>query len=77
MENDILIVCAPNDFARDWLESRYADLVRDTLKEVTGGSKIGVKFVSQTQEKNHHESLKEPQQPAAENMKDKKTPAPN
>lgn len=51
MENDILIVCAPNDFARDWLESRYADLVRDTLKEVTGGSKIGVKFVSQTQEK--------------------------
>ena len=74
MENDILIVCAPNDFARDWLESRYADLVRDTLKEVTGGSKIGVKFVSQTQEKSHHESANEPQQPAAENGEDEKDP---
>jgi chromosomal replication initiator protein len=51
LEADILIVSAPNDFARDWLESRYADLVRDTLREVTGSS-LGVKFVSHTAEKN-------------------------
>lgn len=49
LEDDILVVCAPNDFARDWLESRYADLVRDTLKEATGGAKLGVKFVSHTE----------------------------
>lgn len=75
MENDILVVCAPNDFARDWLESRYADLVRDTLKEVTGGSKIGVKFVSQTQEKTTHESTKEPQKPMAEKEEDEQDPS--
>jgi chromosomal replication initiator protein len=36
LREDILVVSTPNDFARDWLESRYADLVRDALKEVTG-----------------------------------------
>ncbi|MGA9173098.1 MAG: chromosomal replication initiator protein DnaA [Thermoactinomyces sp.] len=51
LREDILVVSTPNDFARDWLESRYADLVRDALKEVTG-SPLGVKFVSQSSEKN-------------------------
>jgi chromosomal replication initiator protein len=55
LDGDILIVSAPNDFARDWLESRYADLVRDTLKEVTG-STLGVKFVSHTAEKEETET---------------------
>ncbi|MGA8942307.1 MAG: chromosomal replication initiator protein DnaA [Thermoactinomyces sp.] len=63
LENDILVVCAPNDFARDWLESRYADLVRDTLKEVTGGSRLGVKFVSHT-EKNTNEPKTETEKKA-------------
>lgn len=40
-----LIIAAPNEFARDWLESRYSNLVRETLREVTG-SIIGVKFVT-------------------------------
>jgi len=30
------IVSAPNDFAREWLESRYASLIRDTLSGVVG-----------------------------------------
>lgn len=47
LEEDRLIVVAPNEFARDWLESRYADLVRETLFEVTG-SPLNVKFISQT-----------------------------
>ncbi|MBA4602859.1 chromosomal replication initiator protein DnaA [Thermoactinomyces mirandus] len=63
LESDILVVCAPNDFARDWLESRYADLVRDTLKEVTGGSRLGVKFVSHT-EKSAAKSGAEPEKKA-------------
>lgn len=54
LEGDMIIISAPNDFARDWLESRYADLVRDTLKEVTG-STMGVKFISHTAEKEEAE----------------------
>ncbi|PTX53067.1 chromosomal replication initiator protein DnaA [Melghirimyces profundicolus] len=42
---DTLVVSAPNEFARDWLESRYAHLVRDTLQEITG-SVIGVQFIT-------------------------------
>lgn len=45
LRDDTLVISAPNDFARDWLESRYAELVRETLREVTG-SVIGVKFIS-------------------------------
>ncbi|TCS95480.1 chromosomal replication initiator protein DnaA [Hazenella coriacea] len=55
LENDILSISAPNDFARDWLESRYADLVRDSLKEVTGSS-IGVKFISQNTDATEEEA---------------------
>jgi len=44
-QDDTLIVSAPNEFSRDWLESRYANMVRDTLQEVTG-SVIGVQFIT-------------------------------
>ncbi|MFC4077227.1 chromosomal replication initiator protein DnaA [Salinithrix halophila] len=43
--DETLIISAPNEFARDWLESRYANLVRDTLQEVTGAV-IGVQFIT-------------------------------
>ncbi|GGE06163.1 chromosomal replication initiator protein DnaA [Marinithermofilum abyssi] len=43
--DDTLIISAPNEFARDWLESRYANLVRDTLQDVAG-SVIGVQFIT-------------------------------
>lgn len=48
LEEDSLIVTAPNDFARDWLESRYSELITDTLYETTGIN-MKVKFVV------HHE----------------------
>ncbi|WP_186576859.1 chromosomal replication initiator protein DnaA [Aquibacillus kalidii] len=44
IEEDTLIVSAPNEFARDWLESRYTDLISDALFEVTG-SRLKTKFV--------------------------------
>ncbi|MFC4546824.1 chromosomal replication initiator protein DnaA [Paenactinomyces guangxiensis] len=50
IQDDTMIVSAPNDFSREWLESRYADLIRDTLKEVTG-SIIDIKIISHTAEK--------------------------
>ncbi|MBE0477437.1 MAG: chromosomal replication initiator protein DnaA [Coriobacteriia bacterium] len=34
--DDTLVVSVPNDFARDWLESRYSGLLRGALRKVTG-----------------------------------------
>ncbi|MRR36168.1 hypothetical protein EG829_16120, partial [bacterium] len=34
--DDRLIVAVQNDFARDWLESRYAGLLQSALQQVTG-----------------------------------------
>jgi chromosomal replication initiator protein len=39
-----LIVAAPNEFARDWLENQYTIVINDVLEEVTG-SKLKTKFV--------------------------------
>ncbi|MDC3417731.1 chromosomal replication initiator protein DnaA [Aquibacillus salsiterrae] len=44
LEDDTLIVSAPNEFARDWLESRYTDLISDALFEVTG-AQLKTKFI--------------------------------
>ncbi|MGC5326506.1 chromosomal replication initiator protein DnaA [Brevibacillus sp. SYSU BS000544] len=44
LEEDALIVTAPNEFARDWLETRYSPLITDTLYETTGIN-MKVKFV--------------------------------
>ncbi|WP_182201670.1 chromosomal replication initiator protein DnaA [Paraliobacillus salinarum] len=41
---DTMIISAPNEFARDWLESRYTSLISDALFEVTG-AKLKTKFV--------------------------------
>ncbi|MBA4541938.1 chromosomal replication initiator protein DnaA [Thermoactinomyces daqus] len=73
LREDILVVSTPNDFARDWLESRYADLVRDALKEITG-SPLGVKFVSQSSEKNQADSEKKADTAEAEEETEEEPP---
>ncbi|MBH8597937.1 MULTISPECIES: chromosomal replication initiator protein DnaA [unclassified Thermoactinomyces] len=73
LREDILVVSTPNDFARDWLESRYADLVRDALKEITG-SPLGVKFVSQSSEKNQVDSEKKADTAEAEEETEEEPP---
>lgn len=42
--DDTLIVSAPNEFARDWLENRYTSLISDAIFEVTG-AKLKTKFI--------------------------------
>lgn len=42
--NHTLTITAPNEFARDWLESHYANLIVDTLRDLTG-SDFEVKFI--------------------------------
>jgi chromosomal replication initiator protein len=44
LQKDTIIIEAPNEFARDWLENRYTDLISDTLNELTG-SKLSIKFI--------------------------------
>jgi len=41
---DELTIVAPNEFARDWLESRYSTLIQDTLYEIVG-EKLDIKLV--------------------------------
>lgn len=42
--NHIMVIEVPNDFAKDWLESRYYDLIKDSLEEVIN-HEVGLSFV--------------------------------
>lgn len=44
LQGDLLVVTAPNDFARDWLEERYSQLISGILYEITG-EELSVKFI--------------------------------
>ncbi|MEF3309543.1 chromosomal replication initiator protein DnaA [Paenibacillus sp. GYB004] len=55
-----LTICAPNNFAREWLESRYAKMIAHTVFEYTG-REVEVKFVLQDTEA---PAAKPPQTPA-------------
>ncbi|ASS73551.1 chromosomal replication initiation protein DnaA [Tumebacillus algifaecis] len=43
-ENNTLIVSVPNEFSRDWLESRYSAIIKETLSTLTR-QEVTVKFV--------------------------------
>ena len=44
LQGDTLTIQAPNEFARDWLEERYSQLIAGILYEITG-EELGVKFI--------------------------------
>ncbi|MHC0039378.1 chromosomal replication initiator protein DnaA [Pseudoneobacillus sp. C159] len=44
LQGDLLIITAPNEFARDWLEERYSSLISTILAEITG-EELFVKFI--------------------------------
>lgn len=44
LQGDSLVVTAPNEFARDWLEERYSQLISGILYDITG-EELGVKFI--------------------------------
>lgn len=35
LDNHTMVIRVPNDFARDWLESKYYNLIKDSLGEIT------------------------------------------
>lgn len=44
LTDDTVIVDVPNEFARDWLEGNYTELIEDILYDITGAH-LNVKFV--------------------------------
>lgn len=44
-----VVVCAPNNFAREWLESRYTKLIEGTIFDFMN-KRVEVKFVIETEE---------------------------
>ncbi len=44
LQGDLLIITAPNEFARDWLEERYSQLISGILYDITG-EELAVKFI--------------------------------
>ncbi|RHW40431.1 chromosomal replication initiator protein DnaA [Neobacillus notoginsengisoli] len=44
LQGNTLVVTAPNEFARDWLEERYSQLIAGILYEITGEG-LEVKFI--------------------------------
>lgn len=44
LQGNSLVVTAPNEFARDWLEERYSPLIAGVLYDITG-EEFGVKFI--------------------------------
>lgn len=68
--DDTLTIGVPNDFARDWLEGRYTDLIIDTLFQLTG-STFSIKFVIPEKEQANDESPMKPvQQPVINDTHD-------
>ncbi len=63
-ENNILTVEVPNDFARDWLESRYSPLLTATIKELVE-EEVELKFVTPDREDSHKIAPPAPVIPAA------------
>ena len=54
LQGDSLVVVAPNEFARDWLEERYSPLISGVLYEITG-EEFSVKFIiPQSQKEEDH-----------------------
>lgn len=44
LEENTIIISAPNDFARDWLENQYTKLISNVLAELTGAH-LATKFI--------------------------------
>jgi chromosomal replication initiator protein len=66
LQGDLLIITAPNEFARDWLEERYSQLIAGILYEITG-EELSVKFIIP---QNQHETESDVQLPPKKVRKD-------
>jgi chromosomal replication initiator protein len=65
--SNTITVIAPNEFARDWLENRYFNIITDTLQELTG-AELEAKFILPKEENAEPEMdiSRKPPEPAAD-----------
>ncbi|WP_163539645.1 chromosomal replication initiator protein DnaA [Gracilibacillus sp. YIM 98692] len=66
LKEDTVIISAPNEFTRDWLESRYTSIISEALYDLTG-AKLQVKFIIPETEQEIDQQV----------MKEKKKTSPN
>ncbi|GAF16274.1 LOW QUALITY PROTEIN: chromosomal replication initiator protein DnaA [Bacillus sp. JCM 19046] len=66
MQNDVIVITAPNEFARDWLEDHYSRLTSDIIEQLTG-ARLAPKFVI-PQHEEEEEALPEQVAPAPAEM---------
>ncbi len=59
LKGNLLVITAPNEFARDWLEERYSQLVSEVLYEITG-EELTVKFIIPQNQKEEEVNLPVP-----------------
>ncbi|NGP45196.1 chromosomal replication initiator protein DnaA [Bacillaceae bacterium SIJ1] len=65
LDRSLLTVSVPNEFARDWLEDKYTDLVAATIEEITGDA-LEIKFIiPQDREEETIEPKPIPEKPSA------------
>jgi chromosomal replication initiator protein len=60
LQGDLLVITAPNEFARDWLEERYSHLISSILAEITG-EELVVKFIIPQNQKEEELEFPAPQ----------------
>ncbi|NLN07945.1 MAG: chromosomal replication initiator protein DnaA [Firmicutes bacterium] len=46
LHNQTLVISAPNDFTKDWLQARYTDIIESSLQEVTDNTVQQVPFTT-------------------------------
>lgn len=59
LQGDQLVINVPNEFARDWLEERYSDLITEILYDITGES-LTAKFIIPQDQPEEEQELRTP-----------------
>jgi len=60
IDGDTLVISVPNEFAKDWLESRYAPMIRSSVQSVLGHS-VSLRFILSPLEGTYSEDIISPE----------------
>src|SRR6056297_1655921 len=73
-DDNIMLIEVPNDFIKDWIETRYNDLITEVIQNLTD-TNLECRFYTEEElkEKNQEEEEEEIEEDKTENNNDKKT----
>ncbi|SJZ79711.1 chromosomal replication initiator protein DnaA [Selenihalanaerobacter shriftii] len=74
IEDNYILIEVPNDFSKDWLETRYANLIKDTINDLINRN-LDVEFVIPEDEEKEITNKKDSKEKTTEKKKNKKDPA--